>query len=746
MDKENRQGQKGAGKSILFFVALAVLLAGVITATLWNASNLRAVLKHSTKGYVQDVSYQLSSDIQARVLKNQADMELLADFIATADASVIQSLFEGQTQPLGYDSLFLVKADGTLFPDVDLQEEVLFKAVKDAFKGKSKGLYLEGQKLLYAVPIYKEDEIPAVLVGLRNKENMQALIEPKSYAGQGLTCIIDKWGKVIISPTDLNPFLQLDDIFKEQQGQAARAIMAMREDMENGVDGSFSFTAVDGKELIMAYTKLGINDWVLLTLVPANIISAEADAYTLRTFLIIGFMVAAFLFFFLLVLHFYRKNRRQLEVDPVTGGLNQGAFRVAYQGLSKNMSPGSWTLIFLNVKGFKLIHESFGREAGNATLRYIYQVLKRHLRPGELVARGEADSYFLCLQEQDREIVTARLDAMVEEINSFRSEGFEKYTLVLPQGGYLVDDPSLDLTILQDRARTAYQYSKEEGGSHCVFYDASFTQALQREKELGDSFDAALQAGEFKLYLQPKVCLADGTVGGAEALVRWEHPQKGLISPVEFIPLLERSEKICRLDLFIFKEVCSFLSRWKKEGKALIPISVNLSRRHFGDPGFLKAFAELAGRYQIPCGMIEFELTESIFFTSGEIEVVKGSIEEMHRLGFLCSLDDFGSGFSSLGLLKEFAVDTLKLDRLFFADIADPKSQEVIRCLVQLAERLQVDTVAEGIETREQLAYLSTIGCGMVQGYYFSKPLPVAAFEAWYTTWMEEKKDSKKEV
>lgn len=213
--------------------------------------------------------------------------------------------------------------------------------------------------------------------------------------------------------------------------------------------------------------------------------------------------------------------------------------------------------------------------------------------------------------------------------------------------------------------------------------------------------------------------------------MRWIHPQNGMIYPSDFIPLFEQNGKICRLDLYVYTEVCILLNRWRREGRALVPISVNLSRQHFKIPDFLDRFAEIAGQYEIPRGIIEFELTESIFFNNSQIDLVKKAIVRMHTLGFLCSLDDFGSGFSSLGLLKEFDVDTLKLDRSFFVNMDGEKAKDVITCLIELSKKLKVQTVAEGIEEEDQLEYLRGMRCDMVQGYIFSRPLPIVEFEKW---------------
>lgn len=214
--------------------------------------------------------------------------------------------------------------------------------------------------------------------------------------------------------------------------------------------------------------------------------------------------------------------------------------------------------------------------------------------------------------------------------------------------------------------------------------------------------------------------------------MRWQHPERGVICPSDFIPLFERNGKICRLDVYVFREVCALMAKWERMGKRLIPVSVNLSRQHFREPGFLEEFSGIAKQYRVRTEMLEFELTESIFLDEEQIDVVKDSIHRMHALGFTCSLDDFGSGFSSLGLLKEFDVDALKLDRLFFLDMHSEKARDVIACLMELATKLNVKTVAEGIEEPEQVEYLRQVNCDMIQGYVYARPMPADAFEEKY--------------
>ena len=584
--------------------------------------------------------------------------------------------------------------------------------------------------------LYQENNIIGVLGGTGNKESMQRLIQPVSFDGQGLTCIADTEGNVVISPTDLDPFMRLDDIFKEDSEETTvRNIKRMQENMKEGKNGVFSFVAVDGRELILSYNILKSYDWVLLTLVPADLISYETDRYVIQTFAIVAGTILLFLFFLLILLFIYRNNRRRLEyiafVDAVTGGMNNAAFCLKLRETLKNARRNEYTVAVINIRNFKMINESFGTHEGDRTLHYCMQILRKNVKEGEIAARGNADDFFLCLKEGNRNIVAARLQEIVREINSFNENLENPYHLSFRQGAYLIDEPDLDSTIIQDRVMTACMNQQEFGENSCVFYDICFTQKMKQEHELNAMFRGALENGDFKVYFQPKVSLEDEKTAGAEALVRWQHPEEGMISPGDFIPLFEKNGNICRLDCYVFEEVCRTIDRWRREGRKLFPVSVNLSRQHFKRNDFLNQFADVAAKYRIPEGLLELELTESIFLDDNSIAMVRESINRMHELGFKCSLDDFGSGFSSLGLLKEFDVDTIKLDRRFFLDMSKPKAEDVVECLIDLAGRLKVKTVAEGIETQEQIDFLKQIHCDMVQGFFYSPPLRAEEFEEW---------------
>lgn len=507
----------------------------------------------------------------------------------------------------------------------------------------------------------------------------------------------------------------------------------LEEDIKNKKSGTFHFNDEDGNRIILSYHPISVNGWTLITMVPSAMIMNQTNQYIDCMVYIVTAICILFIVCLLLILSFFRKNRENLEniafIDPLTEGYSNVAFQMKCEQLFQKAGDNAYTIVLLDVERFKLINRQYGTKAGDRTLCYIYKVLTKHMKQNEVAARSDSDHFFLCLKETDTDRIQKRLDNIIKDINSYVRESEMYYSLVIRQGACVVTDVNEDVTILQDHARIALRMNSQR--NVCGFYNDKVMQQMQKEQHLSAIFETSLKNGDFHVYLQPKVNLNDQTCGSAEALIRWIHPELGNISPQEFIPLFEKNDKIIQLDKFVFKEVCRYLHDRIEKGESALLISVNLSRRHFQDLSFLKEYAQIKESYKIPDGLIELELTESIFFDDQQIEIVRKAVDQMHEYGFCCSLDDFGVGFSSLGLLKYFNVDVIKMDRKFFDDIQLKKSQKIIRSFIEMAQEIQVKVVAEGIETKEQLAFLYETECNMVQGFIFSRPLSLENFDEW---------------
>lgn len=430
-----------------------------------------------------------------------------------------------------------------------------------------------------------------------------------------------------------------------------------------------------------------------------------------------------------------KQTNQRLEqlafVDPVTSGRNRTSFEIDAGGAVRAALPGTYVLVWLDIQKFKVINDFFGVEMGDRVLRHCYETVEAHLENGEYVARLAADGFNLLLRTAGEKELEARLNRIAEDANNFEPFRERNYLLSFSAGIYPIDDPVLPLIKIQDRANIARQKS---GGSEehclciCLFYSEQDRLRSLREKEMENRMHDALGRDEFVVYLQPKQSLKKAAIGGAEALVRWRAPE-GLIPPNDFIPLFEQNGFIVDLDLHVFEKVCAMLRKWLDNGVTPVPISVNMSRAHLADPQFLERYETIRRAYDVPAELLEIELTESLVFENPHLLVQ--FIERIRAHGYQCSIDDFGSGYSSLNLLKDMNVNVLKLDRVFFAsqEADNARERTVIVSVIDLAKKLSMGTVAEGVETPRQVEFLQQADCDMVQGYVFSRPVPLAEFE-----------------
>lgn len=422
---------------------------------------------------------------------------------------------------------------------------------------------------------------------------------------------------------------------------------------------------------------------------------------------------------------FYQKRGR----DDVTGGKNKKEFeRVSSMLLN---GEGEFVVVYANIDRFKLINDAYGDDIGDAVLKKVHEIIDAELlRWDEASGRIMADNFGMLMRFLSMKKLEHRLSRINDQLAEIVDENGQEYGVKLYFGVYLVEDKSTPISAMLERANLALKKvsSSPQHLIHMGVYDDNERKLLGREKELEMKMERALRNGEFVPFLQPKYELANETIGGAEALVRWIDPVEGMIFPNEFIPLFEKNGFIVELDLYMFEQVCQLVEKWNKQGYRKVPVSVNMSRGHFVVPGFFDRYKEILDKYDIPENSIEIELTESLFYN--EMSMLKELINRIHEAGMLCSIDDFGSGYSSLNMLKDVKVDALKLDRVFFREAEDDqRGKNIINSVIHLAQSLNLRTISEGVEIRSQVDYLKEMDCDFIQGYVFAKPMPVKDFE-----------------
>lgn len=433
----------------------------------------------------------------------------------------------------------------------------------------------------------------------------------------------------------------------------------------------------------------------------------------------------------------YSITKKRLEslafVDSLTGISTLAKFRDDSTQLLKSAKPSEYMLVHLDINNFKYINNSFGYNVGDQVLVAVIEHFREDILKGDLLARISADNFVVLTKALKAQASVERFDRMCTVKDHVANILPKRYRLVFSVGTYIITDPSMEISSILDKANIARKSVKGSHLNRITEYTQDMDKQVEWEKEVTLSMQNALDNNEFEVYLQPKYLLKDELLVGAEALVRWNHPQKGLLQPMMFIGLFEQNGFIQKLDFYMFEQVCILLHKWNSDDWIIPPISisVNLSRLHLTNSHLVEDLLSFTQKYDISPNSIELELTESIVFLDSEL-LIK-CMSKLRDAGFQVSIDDFGSGYSSLNLLKDLPVDIIKIDKAFLDEAADThKGQSIIASIIDMTKKLNLTTVAEGVETKEQMILLYNMGCDIAQGYYYSKPISLDDFEQRY--------------
>lgn len=413
------------------------------------------------------------------------------------------------------------------------------------------------------------------------------------------------------------------------------------------------------------------------------------------------------------------------EKDVLTGGYNRRGFiRITERLLNEVPDRTKYAVLFFNVKNFKAVNELFGVESGDVVLQNIFRTLTHSKLSPVITARVESD-HFVCLVENknlDFEELTSVCD------NKFVKDG-KCMNLIIRCGIFYVEEKPMKISGMIDRAKLAKRYITDEYVQPYMVYDQSMQVAYVDKAKLAGELQEGIAKEQFKVYYQPVIDTKTGKIASAEALIRWIHPDKGFISPALFIPALGENGHISELDFYVLKKVWQFINDRCENNKFVVPISVNLSWMDFYDEIMMEKILKEMDRFRENGRehMARFEITETSYAAIRENR--SGILESLRIKNAKILLDDFGSGFSSFGMLQDYDFDILKIDMSFIRKIGEnPKTKSIVHSIIGMAHEIGIKTVAEGVETEEQVSFLRQSGCDYIQGYYYSKPLPEEEF------------------
>ncbi len=592
---------------------------------------------------------------------------------------------------------------------------------------------------LYAVPIEQSDgTICGALVGISGNVSV-AHNDYEVFGISGTSYILDDAGNVVSAPENA--------IYDFRIGENMVTHLATENNM-NDLKTALSQKSVrmsqaithDNSRFVLAAASLQSQDWTVVTLVPYSAVIAHSEnVITPMNGLIFGLTIvflilAAYLIYFTLkmrkrTVEIAEENNKINYIDDITGYASWKSFTENYEKIRLDTGTNR-AFIALDIDKFKTINDTIGYEGGNKVLKQVAEIIARDIGNADIFARNGGDHFIILAEYKDKDEIIGLVKNIISDIEYQITD--IKVTVSI--GICLIDDYSRTIRAVLDRANIARSTIKNIGDSRFTFFDNSMIENIREEKSIENIMEDSLEKGEFVVYLQPKYGLEEdnetpsGEVIGAEALVRWYHDGQ-IISPGKFIPIFEKNGFVTKLDFYMFREVCKLQKTWKNMGYTPKVISVNMSRLHFPDPHFVDTLKGICDEYGIDTKYFEIEVTESAAYEN--INILMDVFSKIKAAGFHVSIDDFGTGYSSLNMLKDLPVDVLKIDRSFLTEDADEEenASKIIACVVSLASSLDISTICEGIETKEQANLLSKLGCDMAQGFYFARPMPVKDFE-----------------
>lgn len=742
---------KKAGIVMVVLAVLFVLLIFVISHFTYSRSAEKYFGKQAVET-LTNISNQMSEKALSHVDSWYVELKYVERTVSQSSSSEnIYDFFENInfSRYSEFDEIGVMTDGGRVYfavdKIVDIPSEMYINECIDSgndYIGRTKA---EGLKdsVVVAVPCENEgdkkingEQITGI-VGIVRDERVSAWLETDVFGERGTYIVItDNKGNVIAdnNKTRTNDLNILDIL--TNYADSDTEFEELSTGIESGsmgtlymTDGSIKFityyapvyTSRNGSE----YNSL-VREWRIIvmtreTIITKNILELFDES---RIFLYaVLFMFAGVLIFACLV---HQRNRfakcRLRSVDALTETCNNACF-IKDANILLGRDNRDYVVIAFNISKFRFINNEIGHEKGDMVLRTVGRTILENLRDNELVTHSFADRFMMLVKLRGR--------TPEETVEHFRiklneAEYPDGIRVKFNAGVYKIRPEERDISLPMDCARFAQNRVREKSGGNngMLIYSQEVLDKQKNEFKFERKAAEALEKGYFKVYYQLKRDIQNNCWCGAEALVRWIDPELGFISPGEFIPIFERNGFVKTIDKYVFECVCRDIEELIKSGNRACPVSVNVSKKHLDNEKFMEEYEEILLKYDIPHELIEFEVTETML--AEDEELLKKFINWVHNLGCKCSLDDFGCGYSSLNMVKEFDFDTIKLDRKFFygSNGFDSSSQLIVESLIDLSHKLGKSVISEGIESEEQVEFLRSRKCDAVQGFYFSRPAP----------------------
>ena len=695
-------------------------------------------IESNTNNSIKTIVKNDANNLKVEITEQKAILQAITNQILTdniVDKEKIFDMYERSDITSRFVRMAVMYEDGTTITndgyEVDYSDEKEnFFSNNKIHISENRISKIDGEEInIYSQAINTKTEKIAILLIVAT-DSYKNTFSNKIFEGKGFSYIVDESCNIVISA---NKDKETGNLLKNISQMLAQSSKEKFEEskniiernIENELSGAEILQTTDGK-YYMVYEPIEVNDWIIVSFVPSNVIAGEINSALLTTFIIsIGIIVIILLFCIYIVISYNKKQKQLYEyayIDPVTKKGNIYYFRKNGQQKIEKERTLDLYIAILDINKFKMINKAYGYKVGDEILFGIGEKLKQLLGNNSIISRYYND-YFSVIFEC-KEQLNQLLNKIIYNIENLKVKD-NNYDLSVNIGIYKIKKEDKNISEIMDKAIIAHSASKGDVFDKYHIYDEKMEKELEFESKIEQNMYQALIKKEFKVYYQPKFYTDNETLYGAEALVRWQHNGE-IISPNKFIPLFEKNKFILKLDVYIFEQVCKDMKMWKEKYGKDIVVSVNISRQHFMEEHFLEKYTMIAAKYGINLKNIDLEITESAAVDAG-IDILE-MMKRMKKIGFLISIDDFGTGYSSLSMLQDMPADILKIDKSF-VDRIGKNEKNIIDYILNIAKELKIKTIAEGVETKEQRKYLLEKGCDIIQGYYYSKPLKKEEFE-----------------
>ncbi len=724
---------------IAAFIILALVLIGIsfIQSTTDDVSQ-------QNKQYLSEVALQNASIIRDKVNLELDKLQAVANIIGQSyefNQDYIMRVLQLENERSSYKRMAYVGPDGEAHTTDNLSFSILDR---DYYEKALLGIANISDRLVdkiggglinvYAVPLYYKDEIAGVIIATSEMKIFSEAISNNMFGGEGFSYIIKENGTPVVYADNKNSMYEFDNLFEEMRrnGVSDSDIAEMKSNICNEISGNIEYTR-EGISRVAGYSKVGVNDWHIVSVVPKYVISEYSDRLIRRNILSVVAVAILLLIFMAFIFIQNAKHQRVLEnlafVDPITGSNNLNKFKQLAANILKEHGHRNLYMLRLDVDNFKLINDLYGFSEGDDILADISRVIGNVLNDGDIYGRIGSDDFIMMIRAESRDELIEIGRRFFDQFKALMTSNGKAYSVNFTTGVYIIPADETDIDKMMDRANMAHRSAKVQASERkLAFYDDTMRNDAVRIKNIENVMHDALLNNEFKVFLQPKYHLSTGKMEGAEALIRWIHG--GHVEPPSaFVPVFEKNGFIVNIDLYVLEEVCKLQRKWLDMGITPVPISVNQSKPLVYGKDYCERISSIIAKYNLPPNLIELELLETIIHDN--ISDLIQITTSLHERGLLICIDDFGSGYSSLNMLKDLCVDVLKIDRGFLtrAENSD-RAEFILSTIIALAKGLNMAVVTEGVETEHQADLLKRLECDTAQGYLYASPMPAEQFES----------------